>query len=91
MAFLETIWQWILNIFGSFDSFLEETIQFDKLALDFFNNVIVPLPEWLKIIGTLGLVFIIVFGIVGIAKKLLKVLIFVVVILVIIILVRNFL
>ena len=91
MAFLETIWQWILNIFGSFDSFLEETIQFDKLALDFFNNVIVPLPEWLKIIGTLGLVFIIVFGIVGIAKKLLKLLIFVVVVLVIIILVRNFL
>ena len=91
MAFFETVWQWILDLFGSFDQFLKETINFDQLVLDFYSNVIAPLPEWMKILGTLALVIIIVFGIFSIAKKLLKLAIFIAVVLLIIVLARTLL
>lgn len=91
MAFFETVWQWILDLFGSFDQFLKETINFDQLVLDFYSNVIAPLPEWMKILGTLALVIIIVFGIFSIAKKLLKLAIFIAVVLLIILLARTLL
>lgn len=91
MAFFETVWQWILDLFGSFDQFLKETINFDQLVLDFYSNVIAPLPEWIKILGTLALAIIIVFGIFSIAKKLLKLAIFIAVVLLIILLARTLL
>lgn len=91
MAFFESIWQWILDLFGSFDQFLKETINYDQLVLDFYQNVVAPLPEWMKILGTLALVVVLVFGIFSIAKKLLKLAIFLAVVLLIIVLARTLL
>lgn len=91
MEVLDSIWAFIKKMFGSFDNFLEELVDFDKLAIDFYNNVIMPFPEWVKILGTIGLAIVVVFGILSIAKKMMKLLILVVVILAIVVLARIFL
>lgn len=88
MEILDQVWTFLMSIFGDLDSMLEELVNFDQLALNFYNDVILPLPEWTKILGTLGLAVVFIFGIFAIAKKMMKLLIFVVVILAILVLAR---
>lgn len=88
MEILDQIWAFLMSIFGDLDSMLEELVNYDSLALGFYNDVIMPLPEWMKILGTLGLAVVIIFGVFAIAKKMLKLLIIVVVILAILVLAR---
>ncbi len=88
MEILDQVWAFLMSIFGDLDSMLEELVNFDQLALNFYNDVILPLPEWTKILGTLGLAVVFIFGIFAIAKKMMKLLIFVVVILAILVLAR---
>jgi hypothetical protein len=88
MEILDQVWAFLMSIFGDLDSMLEELVNFDQLALNFYNDVILPLPEWTKIVGTLGLAVVFIFGIFAIAKKMMKLLIFVVVILAILVLAR---
>ncbi len=88
MEILDQIWAFLMSIFGDLDSMLEELVNYDQLVLGLYNDYILPLPEWMKILGTLGLAVVIVFGVIGIAKKMMKLLIFVVVILAIIVLAR---
>ena len=85
MEFLDSIWAMIMSLFGSFDNMLKELINFDQLAIDFYTNVISPYPEWAKILGALGLVVVIIFGVLSIAKKMLKLVIFIAVILAILV------
>ncbi|MCU0105603.1 hypothetical protein N7603_08015 [Acholeplasma vituli] len=88
MEILDQIWAFLMGIFGDLDGMLEELVNFDQLALNFYNDIIMPLPEWIKILGTLGLAVVFIFGIFAIAKKMMKLLIFVVVILAILVLAR---
>lgn len=88
MEILDQIWAFLMSIFYDLDSMLEELVNYDQLVLGLYNDYILPLPEWMKILGTLGLAVVIVFGVIGIAKKMMKLLIFVVVILAIIVLAR---
>lgn len=88
MEILDQVWAFLMGIFGDLDGMLKDVVKFDQLALNFYNDVIMPLPEWSKILGSLGLVVVIIFGILGIAKKMMKLLIIVVVILAILVLAR---
>lgn len=91
MEFLETIWTFIKGLIGDFDTFLKDLVNFDQLAIDFYNNVIAPFPEWVKILGAIGVAIVLVFGILSIAKKMMKLLIVIVIILAIVVLGRMFL
>jgi hypothetical protein len=74
----------INNIFGDINGFLQNLIQFDELILGFYDQVIAPLPELVKIPGSVLLAVIIVLGTIQFVKKMLKLFIAVAVILVIV-------
>jgi hypothetical protein len=74
----------INNIFGDINGFLQNLIQFDELILGFYDQVIAPLPELVKIPGSVLLAVIIVLGTIQFVKKMLKLFIVVAVILVIV-------
>ena len=74
----------INNIFGDVNGFLQNLIGFDGLILDFYDLVIRPLPELIKIPGAILLLVIIVLGTIQFVKKTLKLFIVIAVILVIV-------
>lgn len=78
------ILNFINNIFGDINGFLQNLIQFDELILGFYDQVIAPLPELVKIPGSVLLAVIIILGTIQFVKKMLKLFIVVAVILVIV-------
>lgn len=78
------ILNFINNIFGDINGFLQNLIQFDDLILGFYDQVIAPLPELVKIPGSVLLGVILVLGTIQFVKKMLKLFIVVAVILVIV-------
>jgi hypothetical protein len=74
----------INNIFGDINGFLQNLIQFDDLILGFYDQVIAPLPELVKIPVSVLLAVILVLGTIQFVKKMLKLFIVVAVILVIV-------
>lgn len=85
----ETIKNFFLSLFGSFNDFLQRTFQFDELILGLYDQFIVPLPELFKILGAVFLAIIIVFGVISFVKKLLKLFIVLAVILGIVVLITQ--
>jgi hypothetical protein len=77
------------GIWGSFNNFLENTIQFDNLILGLYDEFISGFPEVFKIVGAVFLGIIIVFGVISFVKKLLKLFIVLAVILAIVLLVTQ--
>lgn len=88
MEILDKIWAFLMDVFGNFDTMLKDLVNFDQLAMDFYTDFIVPFPEWVKILGTLSLLVVVIFGLLSIAKKMMKLLIIIAVILGILILAR---
>ena len=78
------ILDFINNIFGDVNSFLQDLIQFDQLILGFYDQVISPLPELIKIPGSILLLIIVILGTIQFVKKMLKLFIVAAVILVIV-------
>ena len=78
------ILDFINNIFGDVNSFLQDLIQFDQLILGFYDQVISPLPELIKIPGSILLLIIVILGTIQFVKKMLKLFIIAAVILVIV-------
>ena len=78
------ILDFINNIFGDVNSFLQDLIQFDQLILGFYDQVIAPLPELIKIPGSILLLIIVILGTIQFVKKMLKLFIIAAVILVIV-------
>lgn len=78
------ILNFINNIFGDINGFLQNLIQFDDLILGFYDQVIAPLPELVKIPGSVLIAVILVLGTIQFVKKMLKLFIVVAVILVIV-------
>lgn len=78
------IFDFINNIFGDINGFLQNLIQFDERILGLYDQMIVPLPELVKIPGSILLAVIIVLGTIQFVKKMLKLFIAVAVILVIV-------
>gem|GEM_PF-1226616 len=87
-GFFERIWLAIVNFFNfiaeSIDAFLALTINIDGVIGNFYNNVIAPLPEIVKIIIFLVGIVIIVLGTFSLIKKMFKVVLIVVVVAIII-------
>lgn len=85
----EAIKNFFENIYGSINGWMQSTFRFDEIAIDLYNQFIVPLPEIIKILGSVLLGIIIVLGVISFVKKMLKLFIVLAVILAIVFLVTQ--
>ena len=85
----EVISNFFTNIYGSINDWLRSTFQFDQVIMDLYNQFIAPLPELIKIFGSVLLGIIIVLGVITFVKKMLKLFIVIAVILAIVFLVTQ--
>lgn len=69
MDFINKILDWFKTMFASINSWMISTIKFDQNMLKLYNRFISPLSEWIKIVGLIGLIIIIVFGLIALIKK----------------------
>lgn len=81
---MESILQFFTDIIGSFDGWLESTLQFDQTILDLYDTFVRPIPELFKILGAVFLAVIIVLGTVSFVKKMLKLFLVIAVIIIIV-------
>jgi hypothetical protein len=81
---LSGILNFINSIFGDINGFLQNLIGLDKLILNLYDQFIKPLPELVKIPGTVLLLVIIILGTIQFVKKMLKLFVVMAVILVIV-------
>lgn len=80
----EAILNFFTNIYGSINEWLRSAFQFDQVITDLYSQFIVPLPELIKILGSILLAVIIVLGAISFVKKMLKLFIVIAVILAIV-------
>ena len=78
------ILNFINSIFGDINGFLQNLIGLDNLILNLYEQFIKPLPELVKIPGTVLLVIIIILGTIQFVRKMLKLFVVIAVILVIV-------
>lgn len=81
---MDSILQFFTDIIGSFDGWLESTLQFDQTILDLYNTFVEPIPELFKILGAVFLAVIIVLGTISFIKKMLKLFLVIAVIIIIV-------
>jgi len=76
MIFFETIWYHITNFFNfigtGINNFLVNTINISRIYTSFYNNIVAPLPEVLKILILIILVATIIIGLIYLIRKFLK-------------------
>lgn len=72
MDFFNNVWDWIKSIFQNIDNWMASTFKFDIIMIDLYDKFIAPRPEWLKMIGLVGVVIILVFGVISLLKKSMK-------------------
>lgn len=70
---LSAVGDWIKDLFSNLDGWLTGLTQFDQRLWDLYNTAIAPLSEWVKLLGALILVIIVIFGLFSIIKKAYKV------------------
>ncbi len=87
MGFFEKVWSWIKSLFGGIDNWMIKTFKFDVITLDLYEKLIVPLPEWVKWLGVVGIAILLVLGVISLIKKSIKLVIVIAVILGIILLI----
>lgn len=88
------MWNFIQGLFGSlfgslFDrlnQFLIDTLKIDETLLGLYDQIVVPLPEWIKILGIIFVGIVLVLGTISFVKKMLKLFIVIAVILAIVVL-----
>ena len=78
------ILNFVNSIFGDINGFLQNLIGLDNLILNLYDQFIKPLPELVKIPGTVLLLIIIILGTIQFVKKMLKLFVVIAVILVIV-------
>ena len=78
------ILNFVNSIFGDINGFLQNLIGLDNLILNLYEQFIKPLPELVKIPGTVLLLVIIILGTIQFVKKMLKLFVVIAVILVIV-------
>ena len=74
------------GIYDKINNWIKDLIKFDQYVIEFYNKVIAPLPEIVKIIGSIFLLIILVLGIFSFIKKFIKTSIVIGIVLVILIL-----
>ncbi len=77
------------SVYNSFDEFLQNTLNIDGTLIGLYEQFITPLPELIKIVGTVFVAIILVLGILSFVKKMLKLFIVLAVILAIVLLVTQ--
>jgi hypothetical protein len=88
------MWDFIQGLFGNlfgtlfdrFNQFLIDTLKIDEKLLGLYDQFVVPLPEWIKILGIIFVGIILVLGTLSFVKKMLKLFIVIAVILAIVVL-----
>ncbi len=85
----EIVRDFFVNQFDRFDGFLGDTIDIDGRLLELYNQFVSPLPEFIKILGAIFVVVLLIFGTVSFVKKLLKLFIVIAVILVIVLAITH--
>ena len=78
-----------VGLYDSVNGWMQSTFRFDEIVMDLYNQFIVPLPEIVKILGSVLLGIIVVLGVISFVKKMLKLFIVLAVILAIIFLVTQ--
>lgn len=86
MDVVNSVFEWIKNIFSKFNNWLASITKFDHHILNLYNKLIAPLSEWVKILGLLFVLFALVLGIIQIIKKSFKLAIVILIIIGIIVL-----
>ena len=81
---LSGILNFINNIFGDINGFLQNLIGLDNLILNLYDQFVKPLPELIKIPSAVLLFVIIILGTIQFVKKMLKLFVVIAVILVIV-------
>lgn len=69
---LEVIKNFFLNIHGSINNYLMETLNLDGLFIGLYEQYIQPIPELFKILGAVFLLIVIILGTISFVKKMLK-------------------
>ena len=68
----DVVKNFFMNIFGSINGYLMETLNLDGLFLGLYEQYVQPFPELFKILGAVFLLFVIVLGVISFVKKMLK-------------------
>lgn len=89
MTIMDVLKGFFQRIYGGFNDFLQNTFHFDDKIISLYNQFIVPLPEIIKILGSVFLAIIIVLGVISFVKKMLKLFIVIAVILAIVLLITQ--
>ena len=61
-----------VGLYDSVNGWMQSTFRFDEIVMDLYNQFIVPLPEIVKILGSVLLGIIVVLGVISFVKKMLK-------------------
>ncbi len=77
------------SIFGSFNGFLQNSLDIDGKLTGLYDQFISPLPELIKIVGAVFVGIILVLGTLSFVKKMLKLFIVLAVILAIVLLITQ--
>lgn len=80
MMILSAVGDWINEIFSKLDGWLSNLTKFDYRFMLFYDTLIAPLSEWLKLVGSLLLIIVVISGIFALVKRMYKVVIVVAVI-----------
>ncbi len=72
MEFFNNVADWIKMVLAGFNTWLRNTLNFDGRLINFYNTVISPIAEWIKIVGFVFVLIFLVFGVFGFIKKLWK-------------------
>lgn len=89
MDFFNNIWQWIKSLFGDINTWMINTFKFDETVTGLYEKFITPLPEWVKMVGLVGVAVLLVFGAISVIKKSMKLVIILAVIFGIIVLITS--
>ncbi len=63
----------IIKMFTDFDGWLKATFQFDAKFIGFYNSAIVPLAEWIKMLGLVAVILLTIIGLIVVIKKAYKI------------------
>lgn len=75
MDVFKNIFKWFKNLFSDFNGWMVSVFKFDQHILNFYDKAIVPLPEWVKIVGLFFVLIALVLGTIQLIKKFFKLII----------------
>lgn len=84
---IKKVFEWFNALFTDFNGWMKSVFKFDYHVLNFYEKAIIPLPEWMKLVGLFFLSIALVLGIIQLIKKVYKLVVVLLIIFIIIILI----